>query len=252
MADAMTLTVEKARVEDGANSHMFEKRIMVGNKCIAFADEPEASAIAEALNRREGEDGALVDALKSVLAALVATTGLIARAEDEKVKPSRAVASTKMFRQMLKDYEKAVFVARATLARASLSRTEVQGVVPEGWKLVPVEPTEAMVAEAGGPVVDLYRCDDQSYRPADVYADMLAAAPPPPAPSTDAREGEDDPDSPQERLALVEGMLRIIMDNPGQAKLYARVALDFIEFTQAERLEMRGEAALASGGRGDE
>jgi hypothetical protein len=133
--------------------------------------------------------------------------------------------------------------AASDIARASLSRTEVQGVVAEGWVPIPYKPGDPQPRISGGVWRGIRTNGAGGFEGIPVK---------PPAPSTDAREGEDDPDSPQERLALVEGMLRIIMDNPGQAKLYARVALDFIEFTQAERLEMRGEAALASGGRGDE
>lgn len=59
----------------------------------------------------------LEDALKGVLAALVATTSLIMRAEDKKSRPSRAVASDAMFNQMLKDYDSATIKARAILAK---------------------------------------------------------------------------------------------------------------------------------------
>lgn len=42
---------EAVTVEDGANSHCFDKRVMRGERCIAFADEPDASDIAAALTR---------------------------------------------------------------------------------------------------------------------------------------------------------------------------------------------------------
>ena len=59
----------------------------------------------------------LEDALKGVLAALVATTSLLIRAEDQKSRPSRAVGSDKMFTQMLKDYDLATVKARAVLSK---------------------------------------------------------------------------------------------------------------------------------------
>jgi hypothetical protein len=55
-------------------------------------------------------------ALLQVLASLVATTSLIIRAEDMKVKPSKAVASDAMFTQMLKDYDNATIAGREALA----------------------------------------------------------------------------------------------------------------------------------------
>jgi len=74
-------------------------------------DKPEAGE-AESIERIV----ALEEALKTTLASLVATTSLIIRAEDLKVKPSKAVASDKMFTQMLKDYDKATIAGRAALA----------------------------------------------------------------------------------------------------------------------------------------
>lgn len=61
--------------------------------------------------------GELAEALKTVLASLVATTSLIIRAEDMKVRPSKAVASDTMFLQMLKDYDNATIIGRAAIAR---------------------------------------------------------------------------------------------------------------------------------------
>ena len=57
----------------------------------------------------------LEEALRSTLAALVATTSLLVRADQERVRPSRAVASDAMFRQMLKDYDNATIAARTAL-----------------------------------------------------------------------------------------------------------------------------------------
>jgi hypothetical protein len=69
--------------------------------------------------------------------------------------------------------------AYAEAARAP--RTEVAGAVPEGWKLVPVEPTEGMKSAA-------LRADDRWRQPGDQllvqWDAMLAAAPP--SPSADA------------------------------------------------------------------
>ena len=57
----------------------------------------------------------LRDALHGTLAALVAMTSLIIRAEDAKKQPSKVVASDSMFRQMLVDYDNATTAARAAL-----------------------------------------------------------------------------------------------------------------------------------------
>jgi len=57
----------------------------------------------------------LREALTIALSALVAATSLLKRSEDEKVKPSRAVASNKIFRLMMADYERAEDNARAAL-----------------------------------------------------------------------------------------------------------------------------------------
>ena len=59
----------------------------------------------------------LREALTIALSALVAATSLLKRSEDEKVKPSRAVASNKIFRLMMADYERAEANARAALLR---------------------------------------------------------------------------------------------------------------------------------------
>jgi chorismate mutase len=48
--------------------------------------------------------------------------------------------------------------------------------VPEGWKLVPVEPTQEMCANATLKAAIKYRCHDAYRR---VYRAMLAAAPKP-------------------------------------------------------------------------
>lgn len=58
----------------------------------------------------------LEEALKTVLAALVATTSILIRAEHNKCKPSKAVGSDAMFTQMLKDYDKATIVGRKALS----------------------------------------------------------------------------------------------------------------------------------------
>lgn len=61
------------------------------------------------------ENERLREALTIALSALVAATSLLKRSEDEKVKPSRAVASNKIFRLMMADYERAEDNARAAL-----------------------------------------------------------------------------------------------------------------------------------------
>lgn len=85
---------------------------MTESKHVAFdtdlcAENPEAAAdkIAE-----------LEDALKSVLASLVAITSLVVRAEDKKCKPSKAAPSDVMFLQMLKDYDRAGRAGRKALS----------------------------------------------------------------------------------------------------------------------------------------
>lgn len=60
---------------------------------------------------------------------------------------------------------------RATLAALAFAQQ------PEGWVLVPVVPTQAMIDAAGGPCVNLERADDPSYEPAEVWSAMLDVAP---------------------------------------------------------------------------
>lgn len=59
---------ERMTVEEGANSHCFDLRLMAGNNCVAFADEPEASRIAALWNDDLAPTGntALVDRDKVV------------------------------------------------------------------------------------------------------------------------------------------------------------------------------------------
>ena len=82
--------------------------------------DDDRMALVEALNAYQAaipRDGVnLCGALKVTLASLVATTSLIIRAEDMRVKPSKAVASDAMFVRMLKDYDAATIMARAVLA----------------------------------------------------------------------------------------------------------------------------------------
>ena len=66
-------------------------------------------------NEAADEIERLREALTIALSALVAATSLLKRSEDEKVKPSRAVASNKIFRLMMADYERAEDNARAAL-----------------------------------------------------------------------------------------------------------------------------------------
>ena len=55
------------------------------------------------------------EALKGVMAALVAALSIIDRAQIQKTRPSRVVGSDRMFETMIKDYEKALEVARSVL-----------------------------------------------------------------------------------------------------------------------------------------
>jgi hypothetical protein len=78
--------------------------------------------LAENKSRRfkaEAEAYRLQEALKTVLAALAATTSVLSRAQQESCKPSKAVASDAMFALMLKDYEAAAAKGRAALKEAS-------------------------------------------------------------------------------------------------------------------------------------
>ena len=58
--------------------------------------------------------------------------------------------------------------------QARASQSDGTSGVPEGWKLVPVEPTEAMHAAA---VRTIVRCIGNDDFPPRVYRAMLAAAP---------------------------------------------------------------------------
>ena len=81
-------------------------------------------------------------------------------------------------------------IARAALA--AVERVE-EPREPSGWKLVPVEPTEAMLSVHASPMLRIGDPDDtlvQQWRSA-VYRSMLAAAPLPPVESeTDAARSE--------------------------------------------------------------
>jgi hypothetical protein len=60
--------------------------------------------------------------------------------------------------------------------------TEQPAAVPEGWKLVPIEPTEEMLNVYHG-----YYRSGKGYLDLSIWRDMLAAAPQPsPAPKTAA------------------------------------------------------------------
>ena len=83
----------------------------VNNFCTCDVIERAADCIEAQAKRIEQ----LEEALTIALSALVAATSLLKRSEDEKVKPSRAVASNKIFRLMMADYERAEDNARAAL-----------------------------------------------------------------------------------------------------------------------------------------
>lgn len=89
-----------------------------GAKAVARLDAEFIGAAVNSYAELAGlraENETLVKALKSTLAALLATTSVINRAEDIKKQPSKAVASDKIFWQMLQDYEAATNNARAAL-----------------------------------------------------------------------------------------------------------------------------------------
>ena len=64
-----------------------------------------------------------------------------------------------------------------TWARAALLAAQPPSAVPEGWRLVPVEPTEAMLAPYRG----LYRTRISRDTAARMWREMLAVASPPPS-----------------------------------------------------------------------
>jgi hypothetical protein len=61
----------------------------------------------------------MLEALKQATATLVAVTSIVIRADDQKCRPSQAVASDAMFRKMLEDFDKATVKARAAISKAS-------------------------------------------------------------------------------------------------------------------------------------
>ena len=79
---------ERVRVLDGANSHVFDKRLVIGDgdafqkgdggECIAFADEPWASRIATALSTRTSQPPAAETRLRSVLSYIRSELALFA------------------------------------------------------------------------------------------------------------------------------------------------------------------------------
>lgn len=60
----------------------------------------------------------LLEAVKDVTSSLVAALSILERATEDRKEPRQVVASDKMFRQMLADYNKSVDRARAALAKA--------------------------------------------------------------------------------------------------------------------------------------
>lgn len=76
--------------------------------------------------------------------------------------------------------------AYAAIAAIDQSRRQHRAAVPEGWKLVPVKPTEEM--EVAGSAAETVHVECVAYADAAIiYRAMLAAAPPPPAPSQEPR-----------------------------------------------------------------
>jgi hypothetical protein len=69
------------------------------------------------LRTSEARVAALEAGLKQATATIVAAVSLIKRAQDERVYPAKAVASHKMFWQMVDDYEAAAEAARALLTK---------------------------------------------------------------------------------------------------------------------------------------
>ncbi len=74
----------------------------------------------------------------------------------------------------------------STQLRAALSAAEKAGSVGEGWKLVPVEPTDGMVSEGFQSVNMIGRSWNQTLTIA--YRAMLAASPTPPIPASETSE----------------------------------------------------------------
>jgi len=85
------------------------------------------------------DDETVVEALRGTTASLVAAVSLLKRGSK------KAAPSNKMFDQMIRDYSKSIEGARAALSGSGSGWR-----VPDGWKLVPVEPTEAMLAVGVG------------------------------------------------------------------------------------------------------
>jgi hypothetical protein len=168
---------------------------------------------------------------------------------------SRSCADERGYR-LAKNYDEAFESAVADLeplARASLSRTEVQGVA-EGVDEIVTRLYRRFKdwSKRGFGPDDVTWCEVK----ADVVA-MLAAAPPPPAPSTDAREGEvEQLRACLRHLASLASMCRHDMQGRLMDKVHHR-AFDVLGAIEQVALSNIGDtdayqAALASGGRGDE
>jgi len=81
-----------------------------------YEDHPDKSPFDEPIGiEPEDRPGEIKEALKGVMAALVAALSIIERAEIQKTQPSKAVASDTMFKIMMKDYDKALDQAREVL-----------------------------------------------------------------------------------------------------------------------------------------
>lgn len=120
LAAAGALTRERMAIADRAReiAGHYQEASDGRNTFVMFAEWVE-DRIPKAEEREPpAREIGMAAALRQVLAALVATTSILIRAEDMKKQPSKAVASDAMFAQMLKDYDAATIAGRVALIGA--------------------------------------------------------------------------------------------------------------------------------------
>lgn len=128
--------------------------------------------------------------------------------------------------------------------KAELNRRAPSPIIPAGWKLVPVEPTREMEAAADRinerSQIDNYGKDA---RPDDIYAVMLAAAPP--APALDEAREREWPDRMADQLRDIETLLTIVAPR-SHMREYQRTLTEvrvLIQEYEAAKRHARGESA---------
>lgn len=125
----------------------------------------ELDALLERIRTAEADKARLSEALRGTTASLVAAVSLLKRGSK------KAAPSNKMFDQMILDYSKSIEEARAALSGSGSGWR-----VPDGWKLVPVEPTGAMVLAGYNALMEWDARTGEDYGIGEVWRAMIDAS----------------------------------------------------------------------------